>query len=160
MTSVPDDNQSGPARRRVCKRTLMTGITPHTPRIRLPVRRAAGGFTLIEILVALVVVAVALGAIVTETGNYVGNAAHIRDRTIAHWVAMNQVAEQHIASEWPSTGNTHGTALMAEREWFWEMTVSDTEDADVRRIDVEVRAARDAEDPAASAIAYVGRSAQ
>lgn len=121
-------------------------------------RCRAGGFTLIEILVALVVVAVALGAIVAETGNYVGNAAHMRDRTLAHWVAMNRVAEQHVASEWPATGSTNGTALMAEREWFWRMTVSDTEDQDVRRVDVEVRTAREAEEPAASAVAYVGRS--
>lgn len=138
----------------------MTRTKPRIPRARVPGRRAAGGFTLIEILVALVVVAVALGAIVAETGNYVGNAAHMRDRTIAHWVAMNRVAEQHVASDWPATGDTTGTALMAEREWYWKMTVSETEDSDVRRIDVEVRAARDAEKPAASAIAYVGRPAQ
>ena len=103
------------------------------------------------------IVAVALGAIVAETGNYVGNAAHLRDRTLAHWVAMNRVAEQHLERDWPAPGTTSGTALMAEREWFWSMTVSETNDADVRRIDIDVSATRDSERPDATAVAYIGR---
>lgn len=123
-------------------------------------RRAAlrrRGFTLLEILVALAVIAIALAAIVGETAQRLGTAARLTDRTLAHWVAMNQVAEQQLSAEWPAAGVTTGTVDLAGREWYWSRKVSITEDADVRRLDVEVRAARDEEPPRASVIAYLER---
>jgi len=116
-----------------------------------------GGFTLLEILVALAVVAIALSAIVSEVSNNVKNAARLRDKTLAHWVAMNKVTEWQTSGDWPSPGVTEGDALMAEYEWHWSLTVSTTEDEDVRRMDVEVRADQDAKNPDASIIAYIGR---
>jgi len=118
------------------------------------------GFTLLEILVALAVVAIALSAIVSEVSNNVKNAAHLRDKTLAHWVAMNQVTEWRTSGDWPAPGVSQGDALMAEHEWHWSMTVSTTEDADVRRMDVEARADQNAQRPDASIIAYIGRPAK
>jgi len=113
------------------------------------------GFTLIEILVALAIIAVALTAVVAETGQHLGSAVHMRDRTFAHWVAMNRVAEAHIAGTWPAAGTSNGTAVMADREWFWAMKVSETPDDTIRRIDVEVRADKKQSRPDATAIAYL-----
>ena len=115
------------------------------------------GFTLLEILVALAVVSIALSAIVNEVSNNVSNAAHLRNKTLAHWVAMNKVTELRVADDWPSPGESHGDDLMAEQEWHWSVKVSTTEDEDVRRMDVEVRADEDDQNAAATLIAYVGR---
>lgn len=120
-------------------------------------RARTGGFTLIEILVAMAVIAVALTAVVAESSQHLGNAARLQERTLAHWVAMNRVAEAQLSDTWPAIGTTTGRALMSDREWFWTLSVSETADEDVRRIDVEVRRDREARRPLASVIAYLGR---
>lgn len=120
-------------------------------------RRGGAGFTLIEILVALAIIAIALTAVVAETGQHVSSTIHMRDRTLAHWVAMNRVTEQLATDQWPGVGTSNGIADMADREWFWTMRVSATPDSDIRRIDVEVRGERERENPNASVIAYMPR---
>ncbi|MGE0370289.1 MAG: type II secretion system minor pseudopilin GspI [Gammaproteobacteria bacterium] len=115
------------------------------------------GFTLLEILVALAVIAIALAAIVGETVHHLGNAARLNDRTLSHWVAMNRITEQQLSTTWPAVGVTTGTSDMAGREWFWTLKVSSTEDDGVRRLDVEVRAEKGEERPRSTAIAYLER---
>lgn len=122
-----------------------------------PALRRLRGFTLLEVLVALAVIAIALAAIVGETAQRLRNAARLTDRTLAHWVAMNQITEQQLGTTWPTAGVTTGTVDLAGREWFWTAKVSNTEDADVRRLDVEVRADKGEEKPRSSAIAYLER---
>lgn len=129
----------------------------NAPAPRLSGRSRPYGFTLLEILVALAVIAIALAAIVGETVQRLGNAARLTDRTLAHWVAMNRITEQQLSQEWPTVGITTGAAELADREWFWTLKVSSTEDADVRRLDIEVRADKAAERPDSTAIAYLER---
>lgn len=134
---------------------------PYAP-AKHPARRTAAGartrgFTLIEILVALAVIAIALAAIVGETAHSLNNAARLIDHTLAHWVAMNRITEQQLSPSWPAVGITTGSAELADREWFWTLKVSSTEDADIRRLDIEVRAKKDAERPDSTAIAYLER---
>ena len=126
-------------------------------KILMSIKKKSSGFTLLEILVALAVVAIALSAIVNEVSANVKNAAHLRDSTLAHWVAMNKITEWHSSGDWPSPGETHGDVQMAEQEWHWSLKVSTTDDDDVRRMDVEVRGDPGAENPDASLIAYIGR---
>lgn len=134
---------------------------PYAPANHPARRTAAGvrarGFTLIEVLVALAVIAIALAAIVGETAHSLNNAARLIDHTLAHWVAMNRITEQQLSPSWPAVGITNGSAELADREWFWTLKVSSTDDADVRRLDIEVRAEKDAERPDSTAIAYLER---
>lgn len=109
---------------------------------------------------ALAIVAIALTAVVTETGQHINSTIHMRDRTLAHWVAMNRVTEQLAAEQWPSVGVSNGVAEMARREWYWKMIVAATPDSDIRRIDIEVRVDRDRDNPNASVIAYMARPTQ
>lgn len=115
------------------------------------------GFTLIEVLVALAVLAISLAAVINGISANVSNAAHLRDRTLAHWVAMNKVAEVQTGATFPDTGVTKGEALLAERAWYWSMTVAGTSDANVRRFDVEVRTRQDGDQSLARLVAYIGR---
>ena len=120
-------------------------------------RQRGAGFTLIEIMVALAILAIAVAAVVATVSGHVSNAAYLRDRTLAHWVAMNKVAELQVDGDWPATGTQDGESLMADREWSWRVKVSATDDDDVRRLDVNVFADKEHKDSLASMVAYVGR---
>ena len=115
------------------------------------------GFTLMEVLAALAVVAIALTAILSSSGRTVSNVVHMRDGTLAQWVAENRIAELRLEGEWPSTGRSNGEVEMAGREWFWEAEVENTQDEDLRRVDVSVSTSRDAERSAANLSAFIGR---
>ncbi len=101
-------------------------------------QRRVGGFTLLEILVALTIVALALGAAISGAGGHVESTDHLRNKTIAHWVALNRVTELQVAEPWPAPGSSSGTAEMTHREWRWTVDVKPTPDARVRRLEVAV----------------------
>ncbi|MBI3776218.1 MAG: type II secretion system minor pseudopilin GspI [Gammaproteobacteria bacterium] len=80
----------------------------------------ARGFTLLEVLVALAVLALALAAGIKAAGSNIDNAAYLRDRTLAHWVAMNKLTEMQVFNKFPTTGTTErGSLLVAGSEWYW-----------------------------------------
>ena len=66
--------------------------------------RAARGFTLVEVLVALTIGSIALMAAMRATGSLAASAAELRARTLAQWSAENRLAQVRIASEFPATG--------------------------------------------------------
>lgn len=96
------------------------------------------GFTLIEILVALSIVAVALAAVIQSTGNAINHSGHLRDKIFAQWVADNLFSEIRSLNQFPATGTTKGKTEMAGREWHWQRKVIKTPDDAVRRIDYQV----------------------
>lgn len=115
----------------------------------------ARGFTLIEVMVALAVLAIALSAVTKGVSQNSANLAYLRDRTLAHWVAMNKIAEMQVRRDWPGPGNLQGASEMAGREWRWTVTVKETPDADVRLLQVDVSAGKD--DKLASLLGYLGK---
>lgn len=106
---------------------------------RFPSQRLSKGFTLLEVMIALAVLALALSAIITTASNNASNAARLRDKTFAHWVAMNKAAELQLATPWPSTGKKTGSEELANWEWFWRVNVEKTEDEYVRKANIEIR---------------------
>lgn len=120
----------------------------------------AGGFTLIEILVALAVIATAVAAVVAAVSAFVNNAGYLRDRTLAHWVVMNKVVELQVSGEWPNPGIQHGESLLADHAWSWEVKVSSTDDPDVLRLDVSAYPDKRRKTALADAVAYLGKPAQ
>ncbi|NGY06310.1 type II secretion system minor pseudopilin GspI [Solimonas terrae] len=98
------------------------------------------GFTLIEILVAVAIVAIAMGAIIAGMARFVDNAAYLREKTIAVWVAHDRLAELELQREWPDVGKSNGETEMAGASWKWELEVQKTGDEHLRRVDVRVLA--------------------
>jgi general secretion pathway protein I len=96
------------------------------------------GFTLLEILIALAVLAIAMGAIISLASNQTLNAAHLRDKTFAHWLALNKITELQVTDEWPSKGKKEGDEEMGLLEWHWVRTVTDTPDNRVRRVEIAI----------------------
>ena len=108
--------------------------------------RRSAGFTLIEVLVALAVVAIALAAVQRTTVQAVTNTRSMEIATFAHWVAADQLTQLRVEGEWPSVGERRGTLRLAEREWTWERTVSGTDDPRLRRVEISVRLEDDPRD--------------
>ena len=101
-------------------------------------KRCHNGFTLLEVLVALAVLAIGLGAIIKVASQSTANITELRERTIASWVAANKINELLLAMDAPAVGNQKGMSEMAGQQWRWQVKVSDTPDRDMRRLDVSV----------------------
>lgn len=116
------------------------------------------GFTLLEVMVALAVLAIAMAALIKGAGDNARAAGYLRDKTLSQWVGMNVIAEQRLAAGWPGPGIKRGREEMAGHEWFWELKVSETFDSDVRRLDVAVRGSDDREAaPQSTLVAFLAR---
>lgn len=101
-------------------------------------RHRQSGFTLVEILVALAVVAFALSALVSASGQSSNNAAALRDRTYAQWVASNALTELRLDPGINKETRQSGDELMAGQRWDWRAEVINTPDPNLLRIDVRV----------------------
>lgn len=115
--------------------------------------RAARGFTLIEVVVALAVLAIGMTAVLHSASQAAHAGTFLKQRTIAHWVASNRAAEYSINREWPDPGTTSGTETMADQTWRWEAEVRNTVVPELRL--VTIRVTLDGEEKA-SLITFVG----
>jgi len=97
------------------------------------------GFTLIEVLVALIIVALGMLAAIDAVNGSVRIANYLRDKTLAHWVAMNQLAEVRLGVQPPNIDKSDGTVEFAGERWRWTMNVTKTPVKTMRRIDIQVR---------------------
>lgn len=113
-------------------------------------------FTLLEVLVALAVLTMGLGTVIKVAGSQASQLAYLKDKTIALWVANNKVNEVQL-DEWPSTGTSKGHEFMAQRDWNWKLKVSNTEDKELRRLDIEVNHANKEGEPLVRFIAFTGK---
>ena len=95
-------------------------------------------FTLIEVMVALVIVAIALTGISVTMGGMLSNATTLRDRTYASWIAQNKIVEIRAAGTVPDTGESTGEVDYANSQWEWRAVVAETGVEDLLRIDVSV----------------------
>lgn len=115
------------------------------------------GFTLMEVLVALAVLAIAMAGLIKAAGGGAANLAYLEDKTLAHWVALNQLATERIRAYAPAIGETTGQETMAGRDWDWRMNVTQTQDLEVLRLDIEVRRGGDADTLYARLTGYVSK---
>lgn len=101
--------------------------------------RRQRGFSLLEVVIAIAVLAFAMAALVEGAGRGAFNANHLKEKTLAHWVGLNKIAEYQLQPTWPTVGVQKGTYDMAGFDWRWEARVTATEDRNVHRLEMEVR---------------------
>ncbi|HEV7633671.1 MAG TPA: type II secretion system minor pseudopilin GspI [Steroidobacteraceae bacterium] len=125
-------------------------------------RPRTAGFTLIEVLVALVIVAFGMGALLATLSSAADTAGSLRDKSFAQWIAMNRITEIRLRGDRPAVAKTSGDVEFAGQKWRWYQEVLDPGIAGMLRIDVSVARAGPAtaknETPPALALAtgFVG----
>jgi general secretion pathway protein I len=96
------------------------------------------GFTLIEVMVALAIAALALGAVAASISQMVESATAMEMRTYASWIAQNRIAELRLSNVVPEVSEDSDQVEFAGQEWTWRSTVSETGVENLFRVDVDV----------------------
>jgi general secretion pathway protein I len=102
-------------------------------------RRGASGFTLIEVLVALVIVAFGMGAVLTSLTSAADTTLRLREKSIAEWVGLNQLANARLGADMPVNGKSEGDTEFANARWHWQQQVENFDIPGMRRITIRVR---------------------
>jgi general secretion pathway protein I len=100
--------------------------------------RATAGFTLIEVLVALAIVAVTLGAGITAAGALANNAQRLADVSAAQWCADNQLVNLKLARQFPGIGDSDFACEQLGRTFKGHLSVRPTPNPNFRRVDANV----------------------
>ena len=96
------------------------------------------GFTLLELLVALAILSIVALTALKNNSSMIANASYLRDKTLAHWVAMNKAAELRLAGQLVVDDGEKGKTIMAERRWSWQVTGKGTPDPDIQSVEIKV----------------------
>lgn len=121
--------------------------------------RAARGFTLIEVLVALLVFSIIATVAAQMSSQYISTYERVRDKTFAGWVADNRINELRLQEELPSVSVNTNEIEYGPFRWQVQTSVINTQDPAIRRIEVAVGKFRgDGSDPARihSLSAFIG----
>ena len=100
------------------------------------------GFTLLEMLLAMVVIAVVGITISTATGNVASQTFTLERRTMAHWVGQNQINRLRLSLRSDNSALPEGKdtvrVYMGERDWQVRTEVTATDHPWIRRVEVDV----------------------
>ncbi|GGB12131.1 type II secretion system minor pseudopilin GspI [Agarivorans gilvus] len=115
------------------------------------------GMTLLEVMVALAVLAIAGTAVMKSASENLRSLNYIQEKSFALWVADNQMAELLLSNTWPGTASRKGTAEFGEHEWHWRSQGIAT--ADPNFVAVTITVYRDEQEKSALAevTSYVSR---
>ena len=118
-------------------------------------RRPIHGFTLVEVLVALAVLAIALAALMRAMGQSIDVTAALRERNLALWVAQNRLSQHQMQQAWPSVDTIDGEAEMAGEKWTWREQVSSTPEPKLRRLEITVQRASGGKETLAKLVGFL-----
>ena len=117
---------------------------------------AARGFTLIEVLVAMAIIAVGVSALVASAASSAWRQDYLREREFGRWVASNELATRQALPAWPDAGTSDAEVEMAGIRWYVRTRTRAVADPDLRRLDIEVRTDRDVDSYIYSVTGFVG----
>lgn len=109
---------------------------PAVPNHNTP--RNESGFTLLETLVALAILAIALASVLRATGAATNHAEEMRLRLVADWIAQNRLALHAARGDWLSVGTQSGEETQAGIRLLWKEDISNTPNSAFRRIEISI----------------------
>jgi general secretion pathway protein I len=98
----------------------------------------ASGFTLLEVLVALVIIGLGMMAVFDQLNQMISTATRLQDKTFASWIAVDRITELHVNGQYPRVGDQSDEIEMAGADWTYTIKVSQIPNMDMRRVDVTV----------------------
>ena len=101
-------------------------------------RTGHGGFTLLEVLVALIIISLALVYVAGSMAQMIDTTNSTRERTYASWIAQNRITELRLAGVVPEAGETSGDVDFANTSWAWTAEIEETGIENLFRVDVAV----------------------
>ncbi len=107
----------------------------------LPASRLQRGFTLLESLIALAILAIAMAAVLRATGASTNHVDALRQRLMADWVAQNRLALHAGRGDWLPVGTQQGEEMQAGIDFIWYEKISSTPNPAFRHIEVDVASA-------------------
>jgi len=122
--------------------------------------RPLTGFTLVEVLVALAILAVALAAGFRSVAQSAETATALKSRTLALWVAQNRLAAAQLEAPAPAVGERSGSETQAGATFSWHATISGTPNPAFHKIEISVADASAPDYTLTRLIGYLGQSAQ
>lgn len=108
-----------------------------------PVPARHGGFTLLEVLVALFIVGTALGASLRAIGSLTTNSSDLRSSMMATWSAENRLTQIRLSREWPALGQRDFACPQGDLPLQCQEVVFATPNPSFRRVEVSVLDGRD-----------------
>ncbi len=118
--------------------------------------RRGNGFTLIELMIAMAIFAIAGVAVMRATTEHIRAMGMIEEMTMAGYVAENQLQLARLDTRWPPQP-AEGEAEMAKNRWKWVLEVLETEDAEFRMLKVTVRPVEEPERVVSTLQTFIGR---
>lgn len=112
------------------------------------------GFTLLEVMAALAIFAVAAIALVRIGMNYTQSIVRMQDRTFAHFAAMNELAQLEISGSWPE-GSSESRVDMHGQQWQVSYQAFNTISQDVKRIEIDVAPIVPGQEKPAAAVTHL-----
>ncbi|NOQ16755.1 MAG: type II secretion system minor pseudopilin GspI [Methyloprofundus sp.] len=94
------------------------------------------GFTLIEVMVALAVVAIGLLATLNAANQETRSAIMSQDKMTAFWLMKNKITEIRINEPWPATRQKKGSVKILEQKWYWQSTGKKTANPMIRKVKI------------------------
>lgn len=101
------------------------------------------GMTLLEVMLALVIMATAGVAVMNAASSALNNQVMLQNKTFALWVASNGLAELKLKGIWPSTSWQHDTTELADTTWYLRYKTVSTGDSSFKALDIEVSDSKD-----------------
>ena len=120
--------------------------------------RRVQGFTLLEVLVALVIVGLGLIAVFGQLNQSLMATTLLRDKTLAQWIAVDRITELRVGREFPNVGERSDDVEMAGVEWEYTLKFTDVGIDNFRRVDVTVSRADQPDRPLATVAGFLARA--
>jgi general secretion pathway protein I len=108
--------------------------------VRHPSPLPARGFTLVEVLVALMVVALGLTALMVTVSGTARTTGYLRDKTLAQWIGLNRLVEVRLNLNKFAQNTDTGEVDFAGRTWHYDTRYFDTSIGSMKRVVVRVYA--------------------